>query len=192
MTVNDTIESYRKRRNQLTPLILGGVAVLLVVVGIIIVVTSMNGGGLAKLLATRTPTPTITPTQTNTPMPTDTPTITPTPTDDADRYAIRSGKLYCPGGGYPYHDCQGSQSGRQRLAPDLYPQSVIDRSCHRRNHELTLPPASLRSGRPSSCRTPACNFPLPRPSQPACFRVRASPIVSCRVIVWAAIANQAQ
>ena len=80
MTVHNTIESYRKRRNQLTPLILGSVAVLLVVVGIIIVVTSMNGGGLARLLSTRTPTPTITPTVTDTPMPTDTFTITPTPT----------------------------------------------------------------------------------------------------------------
>jgi LysM repeat protein len=56
------------------------VAVLLVIVGIIIVVTSMNGGGLAKLLATKTPTPTITPTETNTPVPTDTMTITPSPT----------------------------------------------------------------------------------------------------------------
>jgi LysM repeat protein len=80
MTVHNTIESYRKRRNQLTPLILGSVAVLLVVVGIIIVVTSMNGGGLAKLLSTRTPTPTITPTVTDTPMPSDTFTITSTPT----------------------------------------------------------------------------------------------------------------
>jgi LysM repeat protein len=80
MSVNDTISSYRKRRNQLTPLILGTVAVILVVLGIIIVVTSMNGGGLAKLLSTKTPTPTITPTVTDTPVPTDTPTITPSPT----------------------------------------------------------------------------------------------------------------
>ena len=80
MTVNDTIESYRKRRNQLTPLILGSVAVLLVIVGIIIVVTSLHGGGLAKLLATKTPTPTITPTVTDTQLPTDTVTITPSPT----------------------------------------------------------------------------------------------------------------
>ena len=40
----------------------------------------MNGGGLSKLLATKTPTPTITPTQTNTPVPTDTMTVTPSPT----------------------------------------------------------------------------------------------------------------
>jgi len=80
MTVNNTIESYRKRRNQLMPLILGGVAVLLVIVGIIIVVTSLRGGGLGKILATDTPTPTITPTSTSTMTPTETATITPTPT----------------------------------------------------------------------------------------------------------------
>ena len=80
MTINDTIASYRKRRNQLTPLILGSAAVLLVVVGIIIVVTSVNGGGLAKLLATRTATPTITSLPTNTLPPTESPTITSTPT----------------------------------------------------------------------------------------------------------------
>jgi LysM repeat protein len=80
MSVNDTIESYRKRRNQMTPLILGSVAVLLVVIGIIIVVTSMNGGGLARLIATKTPTPTVTPTVTNTPVPTDTMTVTASPT----------------------------------------------------------------------------------------------------------------
>jgi len=98
MTINDTIASYRKRRNQLTPLILGSVAVLLVVVGIIIVVTSMNGGGLAKLLATRTPTPTITPLPTNTLVPSDTPTITSTPTvtptgtpSSPENYVVKEG-----------------------------------------------------------------------------------------------------
>jgi len=98
MTVNDTIASYRKRRNQLTPLILGSVALLLVIVGVIIVVTSLHGGGLAMLLATRTPTPTITPTQTDTPLPTDTVTITPSPTVTAtgtpsapENYVIQDG-----------------------------------------------------------------------------------------------------
>jgi len=80
MTVNQTIESYRKRRNQFTPLILGGLAILLVVVGIIVVVTSLHGGGLTKLLATNTPTPTITSSPTATPTLTETPTITPTST----------------------------------------------------------------------------------------------------------------
>jgi LysM repeat protein len=80
MTINETITSYRKRRNQLTPLILGGLAILLVIVGIIIVVTSLRGGGLTKIIATKTPTPTITPLPTDTPTLTETPTITFTPT----------------------------------------------------------------------------------------------------------------
>jgi hypothetical protein len=80
MTINNTIESYRKRRNRLTPLVLGGLAVLLVIVGIIVVVASLRGGGLAKLIASKTPTPTITPLPTNTPTLTSTATITPTPT----------------------------------------------------------------------------------------------------------------
>jgi LysM repeat protein len=80
MTINDTIESYRKRRNRLTPLILGGVAILLVIIGIIIVVTSLRGGGLSKLVETKTPTLTITPVPTDTPTLTETPTMTPTPT----------------------------------------------------------------------------------------------------------------
>jgi LysM repeat protein len=80
MTINDTIASYRKRRNRIMPLILGGLALLLVIVGVIIVVTSLRGGGLGKLIATKTPTPTLTPLPTNTPIPTETPTITFTPT----------------------------------------------------------------------------------------------------------------
>src|SRR5512136_611571 len=80
MTINDTIASYRKRRNRIMQLILGGLAVLLVIVGVVIVVTSLRGGGLGKLIATKTPTPTITPLPTNTPTPTETPTITFTPT----------------------------------------------------------------------------------------------------------------
>ena len=80
MTINETITSYRKRRNQLTPLILGGLAILLVIVGIIIVVTSLRGGGLKKIIATQTPTPTSTPLPTDTPTLTETPTITFTPT----------------------------------------------------------------------------------------------------------------
>ena len=98
MTVNDTISSYRKRRNQLTPLILGGFAIILVIVGVVIVITSLNGGGLAKLFATSTPTPTITPSPTDTPVPTDTPTITLTPTitpsitpSEPENYIVQQG-----------------------------------------------------------------------------------------------------
>lgn len=79
MSINDTIGSYRKRRKQLLPLILGIGAVLLVVVGIIIVVVSTSDGGF-HLFATDTPTPTITSSPTNTLTITNTPTITETPT----------------------------------------------------------------------------------------------------------------
>lgn len=80
MTIRDTIDSYRKRRKQMTPIIIGSVAVLLVVVGIIILVVSLSGGGKITLFATKTPTPTITPSPTNTATLTATPTITETPT----------------------------------------------------------------------------------------------------------------
>jgi hypothetical protein len=80
MTINDTIETYRKRRGRLTPLILGGLAILLVIVGIIIVVTTMRRGGLASFVATKTPTPTLTTVPTDTPTLTETPTSTLTPT----------------------------------------------------------------------------------------------------------------
>jgi hypothetical protein len=80
MTIGDTIGSYRKRRKQLVPLILGVGAVLLVVAGIIIVVVSTSGGGGFHLFSTETPTPTITPSPTNTFTPTETSTITETPT----------------------------------------------------------------------------------------------------------------
>ena len=97
MTVNNTIGSYRKRRNQRLPLILGGIVVLLVVVGIIFLIVSLTGGGLT-LFATKTPTPTNTFTPTNTPIPTqtstitDTPTITSTPTASAAfNYTVKAG-----------------------------------------------------------------------------------------------------
>jgi LysM repeat protein len=79
MTITNTIQSYRKRRKQRLPFILGGAAVLLVVVGIIIVVMSLNRGGFS-LSTTKTPTPTITLSPTITPTLTETPTITSTPT----------------------------------------------------------------------------------------------------------------
>ncbi len=81
MTIKDTIDTYRKRRNQLTPLLIGIIALLLVVIGILIVVLSTGSGkGLSfNLFASRTPTPTITFTSTITPLPTNSPTITLTP-----------------------------------------------------------------------------------------------------------------
>ena len=80
MTIKNTIDSYRKRRNQLTPIIVGGLAVILVVAGIIFLIVSLSGGDGIKLFSTKTPTPTITYTPTNTFTPTETATITPTPT----------------------------------------------------------------------------------------------------------------
>lgn len=87
------IDSYR-RRQQMTPLYMGGLAVLLLVVGIVILViwfTGNGGGGsrVASLLATTTSTVTVTstatatnppPTATSTATITFTPTITETPT----------------------------------------------------------------------------------------------------------------
>ncbi len=79
MTISNTIDSYRKRRKQPLPLILGGAAILLVIIGVIILVVSLSRGGFT-LFPTKTPTPTITPSPTVTSTPTQTPTITSTPT----------------------------------------------------------------------------------------------------------------
>jgi len=78
MTINNTIESYRKRRNRLTPLLLGGLAILFLIAAVYFLWT-WRGGGF-KPRATQTPTPTITLMPTDTPTLTNTPTITPTPT----------------------------------------------------------------------------------------------------------------
>jgi LysM repeat protein len=79
MSISNTIDSYRKRRKQPLPLILGGAAILLVIIGIIILVVTMSKGGFT-LFPTQTPTPTITPSPTSTFTPTETPTITLTST----------------------------------------------------------------------------------------------------------------
>jgi LysM repeat protein len=98
MTIGDTIGSYRKRRKQKLPLILGIGAVLLVVTGIIIVVVSTSGEGGFSLFATKTLTPTITFTPTTTftatltSTITETPTITPTATASAPfPYLVKEG-----------------------------------------------------------------------------------------------------
>ena len=84
MTENDTdaadvILAYRKRRQRIVPLILGGLAVVLLVVGVFFVVLWFTGDSppaLPGFLATKTFTPTVTPTALP---PTATPTITLTP-----------------------------------------------------------------------------------------------------------------
>jgi len=75
----DVIEAYRKRRERITPLIIGGLAVVLLVVGVFFVVlwfTGDNPPAMPGFLASKTPTATVT----NTPVPpTATATITLTP-----------------------------------------------------------------------------------------------------------------
>lgn len=74
--VADVIMAYRRRRDRLAPLLLGGLAVVLLVVGVFMVVlwlTGDNPPSLPSFLASKTPTST----ETSTPLPaTDTPTIT--------------------------------------------------------------------------------------------------------------------
>jgi len=79
-------DSYRKRQ-QMGPFIVGGIAVVLLVVGALFVALSLASGGIQiSLFATKTPTPTLTftpsltPTITETPTPTQTVPPTETPT----------------------------------------------------------------------------------------------------------------
>jgi LysM repeat protein len=77
--VDDVIMAYRKRRQRIIPLVLGGLAVMLFIVGIFFVVLWFTGDSppaLPGFLSTDTPTPTETQTP---PPPTATPTITDTP-----------------------------------------------------------------------------------------------------------------
>jgi LysM repeat protein len=82
-TAQSVISSYRKRQ-QLGPFLIGGLAVLLVVIGLFVLIIWLTSDGkpTIKLFKTKTPTPTmtatVTPTQ-PTPTPSDTPTITFTP-----------------------------------------------------------------------------------------------------------------
>ncbi len=75
------INAY-KRKQQLGPFIVGGLAVLLIVVGLIVLILWLAGGNSPSfnLFATETPTPTMTFTPTVTFTPTSTPTETATPT----------------------------------------------------------------------------------------------------------------
>lgn len=74
----EVIQSYRKRRERLTPMILGGLAVVLLVVGILLIVLWLTGSNPPQLPFFDTPTPTASNTLTPGP-PTLTPTITETP-----------------------------------------------------------------------------------------------------------------
>jgi LysM repeat protein len=76
---SDVIKAYRRRRDRMLPMILGGLAVVLVVVAAFLIILAVTGGQsniLAGIFASKTPTPTITNTP---PPPTETGTITNTP-----------------------------------------------------------------------------------------------------------------
>lgn len=76
----EVIESYRRRRERMVPILLVGLAVVLVVVGIFLIVIWVTGDGGPNIGGTlATDTPTESPTHTPSP-PTATPTITLTPT----------------------------------------------------------------------------------------------------------------
>jgi LysM repeat protein len=77
------IQAYRRRRERMVPMLLGGLAVVLVVVGVFLIVIWLTGGNQPSLAMFRaSETPTITPTETpRPPTPTPTITLTPTPSD---------------------------------------------------------------------------------------------------------------
>jgi len=89
-SAQNVIESYRKRQ-QMGPFVIGGLAVVLIIVGIVVLVVWLTGENrpAVALFASKTPTATMTstptatvptPTPTSTSTPTQTPTITETPT----------------------------------------------------------------------------------------------------------------
>ncbi len=81
--VHETIQAYRRRRERMGPIALGGLAVLLLAAGIVLIVvwlTSENPPSIAGLFASDTPTPTITQ---RPPTITPSPTLTPPPTETA-------------------------------------------------------------------------------------------------------------
>ena len=77
-STKNVINAYR-RRQQMGPFLIGGLAILLVIIGLVILITWLTGPNKPRLslFATQTLTPTITFTP---PPPSDTPTITSTPT----------------------------------------------------------------------------------------------------------------
>jgi LysM repeat protein len=91
-SAQNVIDSYRKRRQNTGPFLIGGLAIILLAVGVAVVIMWLRGGEMPAIsfLSTETPTATVTntatatrtvtPTATDTPTPTDTPTVTATPT----------------------------------------------------------------------------------------------------------------
>lgn len=91
-SAQNVIDSYRKRRQNTTPLLIGGVAIILIAIGVVVLIMWLTGADgpsisfmasptpTATATATSTATATVTPTATNSPTVTMTPTATGTPT----------------------------------------------------------------------------------------------------------------
>src|SRR3990170_2710063 len=81
-SAQDVIESYRKKRQQSVPFLVGALAIVLVAIGIVVLIVWLTGSGAPaiSLFATDTRTPTATGTPTTTPTNTSTPTVTATET----------------------------------------------------------------------------------------------------------------
>ena len=80
-SAQNVIDSYRKRRQNTTPFLIGGAAIVLIAVGIVVLVLWLTGSDGISLSFMASPTPTAT--ATASPTPTNTPTITNTPTASA-------------------------------------------------------------------------------------------------------------
>jgi LysM repeat protein len=94
----DVIRAYRRRRERIVPLILGGLAVILLIGGFILIVlwvTGPNPPSIPAIFDTDTPVPSQTPTQPP-PTPTASPTLTPEPSltptrSEALSYVVEEG-----------------------------------------------------------------------------------------------------
>ena len=88
-SAQNVIDSYRKRRQNTTPFLIGGVAIVLIAVGIVVLILWLTGSSGPSFSFMASPTPTATDTATPTatatasPTATNTPTITNTPTASA-------------------------------------------------------------------------------------------------------------
>ena len=80
-SAQNVIESYRKKRQQSTPFLIGALAIVLVAVGVIILILWLSGADLPVISLFASPTPTSTETATPTSTATVTSTATATPTE---------------------------------------------------------------------------------------------------------------